>query len=178
MEARVLLGRLVEWLQEQEERLASRPSVVATRACAHEISAALQCVADQWGRSWEVRRGYIEAFASERRGKPTRIADGFVTASVVGAIAWALVCRELTAHALETAVSFGDDADTFAAMVDGMLGTGRRTMQLITLWGDMAGHAELATWGRFVDRPGAHGKRTSVLEIEARLSRIRYGGST
>jgi ADP-ribosylglycohydrolase len=175
-EARKVLEDLLVWLPRQEAKLAEHPAVVDAGERLHEISDAFAGVLDRWDTEWSSIQAQIESFASVRRGSVTRLGEGFVTASVVGAVAWSLASRSSLQDRLIEAVGFGDDADTFAAMVGGLTGPWTNPQALLGRWGTMAGSDELIAWGRSLDSDVPTDTLPDLVELETRLTALVRAG--
>jgi hypothetical protein len=77
----------------------------------------------------------------------------------------------MLAETLVAAVGFGDDTDTFAAMVGGIAGSGTPRHSLPD-WGTMAGRESLVAWGRAIDRSGPIDDLPGILDVESELTSI------
>jgi ADP-ribosylglycohydrolase len=170
-----LLDSLIPWLRREEERLVDRPNVVSGRRRAHEVSDAFGNARLAWDQEWPQIQERVETFASKRRGEPTRIGEGFVTASVVGAVMWVLSSNWMLPETLVLAVGFGDDTDTMAAMVGGMAGAGTPRKSLPAKWQKFEGRDELVAWGRSIDKDEPLEGLPDVLDLETRLTQRRFG---
>jgi ADP-ribosylglycohydrolase len=169
-DGRAILGELVGWLREEEDRLASHPVGIDGSDRRHEISDTLEGVLERWD-DWPEIEAWIAGRASRAVGRPTRIGEGFVGASVVTAVSWSLWSRSELGPTVEAAVGFGDDADTLAAMVGGIAGAGTPSISPGG-WGTVAAWDGLASWALGADGGARAEDLPDLLELERRLTRL------
>ena len=172
--AKAILTELVPWLRDREVELEYNPTVVLEPPRTHEISEAFDGLTERIDEGWPTVAEWIVGHATECRGEPTGLGEGFVTASVVTAVAWTIVSGCSLPTTLTEAVGFGDDTDTVAAMCGGMAGTGAPRETLRPGWQGFAGRDELLTWAKAVDAGADVDGLPDVLGLEDRLTGIRY----